>query len=231
MSTNKKNILKNRINDIKEEILFSKQKQLFISYVIFALIIIIMLIVFFSYLKNFGEITLKSNKKDIFSINDLTINNLKYGDYEKDVIKELGKAKSIKKETINNYEYKILSYDGLIVYLKEYYEDYKLSKVEITSKKYYASRKIRVGKKITNVFKKYRVDNKKGAYIYGNYTNKSLYEKDIDGNIYYGVRSNENILFINRDSKVDNLPTNIAKLNIEYKKGIIRKITWSYDID
>ena len=190
-----------------------------------------MLIVFFSYLKNFGEITLKSNKKDIFSINDLTINNLKYGDYEKDVIKELGKAKSIKKETINNYEYKILSYDGLIVYLKEYYEDYKLSKVEITSKKYYASRKIRVGKKITNVFKKYRVDNKKGAYIYGNYTNKSLYEKDIDGNIYYGVRSNENILFINRDSKVDNLPTNIAKLNIEYKKGIIRKITWSYDID
>ena len=88
-----------------------------------------------------------------------------------------------------------------------------------------------MGKKITNVFKKYRVDNKNGAYIYGNYTNKSLYEKDIDGNIYYGVRSNENILFINRDSKVDNLPTNIAKLNIEYKKGIIRKITWSYDID
>ena len=230
MSTNK-NFLKNRINDIKEEILFSRQKQLFISYVIFALIIIIMLIVFFSYLKNFGEITLKSNKKDIFSINDLIINNLKYGDYEKDVIKELGKAKSIKKETINNYEYKILSYDGLKIYLKEYYEDYKLSKVEITSKKYYVSRNIRVGKKITNVFKKYRVDNKNGAYIYGNYTNKSLYEKDIDGNIYYGVRSNENILFINRDSKVDNLPTNIAKLNIEYKKGIIRKITWSYDID
>lgn len=230
MSTNK-NFLKNRINDIKEEILFSRQKQLFISYIIFALIIIIMLIVFFSYLKNFGEITLKSNKKDIFSINDLIINNLKYGDYEKDVIKELGKAKSIKKETINNYEYKILSYDGLKIYLKEYYEDYKLSKVEITSKKYYVSRKIRVGKKITNVFKKYRVDNKNGAYIYGNYTNKSLYEKDIDGNIYYGVRSNENILFINRDSKVDNIPTNIAKLNIEYKKGIIRKITWSYDID
>ena len=230
MSTNK-NFLKNRINDIKEEILFSRQKQLFISYIIFALIIIIMLIVFFSYLKNFGEITLKSNKKDIFSINDLIINNLKYGDYEKDVIKELGKAKSIKKETINNYEYKILSYDGLKIYLKEYYEDYKLSKVEITSKKYYVSRKIRVGKKITNVFKKYRVDNKNGAYIYGNYTNKSLYEKDIDGNIYYGVRSNENILFINRDSKVDNLPTNIAILNIEYKKGIIRKITWSYDID
>lgn len=231
MSTNKKNILKNRINDIKEEILLSRQKQLFISYFIFALILIIMLIIFFSYLKNFGEITLKSNKKDIFSINDLTINNLKYGDYEKDVIKELGKAKSIKKVTINNYEYKILSYDGLKVYLKEYYEDYKLSKVEITSKKYYVSRKIRVGKKITNVFKKYRVDNKKGAYIYGNYTNKSLYEKDIDGNIYYGVRSNKNILFINRDSKVDNLPTNIAKLNIEYKKGVIRKITWSYDID
>ena len=232
MSTKKinKEIINNKINGIKNEILASRQKQLFISYVLFALILIIMLIIFLSYFKNFGEITLRNNNKDIFSIKDLTINNLQYGDREKDVIKELGKAKSEKKERIDNYDYKILSYDGLTVYLKEYYNDYKLSKVEITSKKYYISRKIRVGKKITNVFKKFRVDNKKGAYIYGNYTNNSLYENEIDGNIYYGVRSNKNILFINRDARVDNLPTNIAKLNIEYKKGVIRKITWSYDI-
>ena len=158
MSTKKinKEIINNKINGIKNEILASRQKQLFISYVLFALILIIMLIIFLSYFKNFGEITLRNNNKDIFSIKDLTINNLKYGDREKDVIKELGKAKSEKKERIDNYDYKILSYDGLTVYLKEYYNDYKLSKVEITSKKYYISRKIRVGKKITNVFKKFR---------------------------------------------------------------------------
>ena len=67
MSTKKinKEIINNKINGIKNEILASRQKQLFISYVLFALILIIMLIIFLSYFKNFGEITLRNNNKDM----------------------------------------------------------------------------------------------------------------------------------------------------------------------
>ena len=52
-----------------------------------------------------------------------------------------------------------------------------------------------------------------------------------NSNIYFGLRSDKNVLFVNRDSKVEGLITNIAKLNVEYYHGKIKKITWSYDYE
>ena len=209
----------------------NKKKKVIIGCVLSGVCIVILLIIIASYYRNFGEIELTTNNKDIFSVGDLVLDDLKYGDNEKTVINELGKPDKEDKENNNNYEYKVLSYDGLKVYLKEHYDDYVLNKVEITSSRYSVGRDIKVGTKISKVFRKFKIENSKGAYIYGNYTNKALNESEIDGNIYFGVRSNENVLYVNRDAVVDGLPTNIAKLNIEYKTGRVTKITWSYDIN
>lgn len=217
---------------IEESVVDSGKKKKRIIAILLAvfIVIIIGLIVLASYFRNFGEISLLKNDRNIFDTTDLVINDLKFSDNEKTVLNSLGKPEKEDKEVIDNYEYKVLKYDGLTVYLKEYYDDYVLSKVEITSSKYSTSRDIKVGSKITNVFAKYKVENSEGAYMYGNYTNKALTEKEITSNIYYGVRSNENVLFVNRDAVVEGLPTNIAKLDIIYKNGTITKITWSYDI-
>ena len=67
--------------------------------------------------------------------------------------------------------------------------------------------------------------------MYGNYSNKVLTDEENTSNIYFGLRSSKNVLFVNRDSVVDGLVTNIAKLDIEYKHGKIKKITWSYDYE
>ena len=208
----------------------SKKKKIVIACILSGVLLVILLMFIASYFRNFGEIELTTNNKDIFTVGDLTLNDLKYGDNEEKVKKELGKASKEENKTINNYEYKVLSYDGLTIYLKEHYNDFILSKVEITSRDYYVGRGIKVGTKITKVFRKFKIENSKGAYLYGNYTNNALTESEIDGNIYYGVRSNENVLYVNRDVVVEGLPTNIAKLNIEYKNGKVKKITWSYDI-
>ena len=66
--------------------------------------------------------------------------------------------------------------------------------------------------------------------MYGNYTNKALNDKEIKVNIYYGLRSTENVLFVNRDEIIDGTATNIAKLDIKYSGGKITNIIWSYDV-
>ncbi|MBR3117155.1 MAG: hypothetical protein IKF36_04700 [Bacilli bacterium] len=195
------------------------------------LLFVIALLVVASYFRNFAEIKLAVNEKKIFTIEDLIVNDLKYGDNEAAVTKSLGKPKSEEEKGINKYDYKILKYDGLTVYLKESYNDFVLSKVEIYSGKYETSRGLKVGSKITKVFNSFKVENSSGAYMYGNYTNKALKDSEIKDNIYYGVRSKENVLYVNRDEIIDGIPTNIAKLDIKYSNGIIKNITWSYDVE
>lgn len=206
-----------------------KKNIIFICFVAFILLLIF-LIVYLSNFRNFSEITLSKNSNKIFSVKDLTINNLKYGDKESDVKKFLGNPKEEKIKLEGSYNYKILKYNGLTVTLKEYYNDFILSKVEATSSKYKFSRNIKVGNRITKVFKKYSVKNRTGAYLYGNYTNNALSEVENKNNIYFGVRSTKNVLYVNRDEVLEGIPTNIAKLDISYKNGKINKITWSYDI-
>lgn len=201
-----------------------------ISIIMFvAILLLIFLLVLASYFRDFGSITLNKNKKEKFNVSDLTVNNIKYGSTETEIVESFGYPKKEKEELIRSIKYKYYNYNGLKLTLKEYYKDYILVKAEITSSKYKTSRNIRVNQKITRALRKYRIDNKKGAYMYQNYSIKSLKNKENTSNIYFGMRSSKNLLYVNRDKVIEDLPTNIAKLNIEYKHGKIKKIIWSYD--
>lgn len=180
---------------------------------------------------NFSKVRLKTNNKTIFSISDLTVGKLKYSDSEKLVRKEMGKPKKEKKINKDIYIYKELYYDGIILTLKENYSDYMLVKVEVTSDKYMVSRKVRVNDKISKVIKKYKVENKTGTYIYGNYSIDSLGDSSIKDNIYFGIRNKKELAYVNRDAIVGDDRSNIARMNIEYKFGKVKKIIWSYDFD
>lgn len=211
----------------------TKGKKKYVFGVIVGLIIasLAFLLIIASYFRDFGKIKLSTNSKNIFTIEDLKINDLKFKSTEKEVKASLGEPKDTKEEVDGIYKYKKLTYSGLTVTLKEYYDDFILSKIEVTSKKYTTSRGIKVGNKITKALKNYKIENKEGAYLYGNYTKDVLKDSENKENVYFGVRSSENILYVNRDAVIDGTPTNIAKLDIVYKNGVIKKITWSYDIN
>ena len=220
---NKKNISK-----LEKEIM-KDRKMLLLTFI--SIFLLISLIIVASYFRDFKSIRLSKNNKEIFTISDLTVNNSKYGDSIDSVKKEFGKPIKEEDKEKSIYKYKVLYYDGLVLTFKDYYDSYSLVKAEITSSKYKISRRIKVGKKITKVFRKYKVENNKGAYLYGNYTKDELRSIENNENIYFGIRSSKNVLYVNRDAKVDDLVNNIATLNIEYKRGKIRKITWSYDYE
>lgn len=179
--------------------------------------------------KDYTEVKLRKNNKTIFSIADLKVDGLKYGDMEKDIKKKIGKPEKEKKIKKDIYEYKELYYNGMTLTLRENYDDFMLVKAEVTGRDYNVSRDIRIGNKIKSVMNKFNVENEIGTYIYGNYSIDALDESEITGTIYQGIRDKENVIYINRDSKVDGEKVNIAKMVIKYKKGRVKKITWSYD--
>ena len=182
--------------------------------------------------KNYAEVTLRKNDKTIFTIGDLTLGKkLKFKSTEKEVKKELGSPKKESKYEKNSYRYKELEYKGLKLILRENYNDYILVRAEITKKKYGTSRDIKVGDKILKVMKKYKVENKKGTYMYGNYSIDALSESEIEDRIYLGVRGKNEVAYINRDEIIDGEKPNIAKLEISYKHGRVTKIVWSYDFE
>lgn len=194
-------------------------------------VIIVLVILIASYFKDYGKSPLTPNNNAVFTVDDLRIDSLKYGSTEKEVLEKYGKPNTVKEETKEIYKYKVLTYSGLVLTLKENYNDYILCKIEVTSNKYLLSRGVKVGKKITYVFNNFYVENPLSTYMYANYTNKALNDKEIKDNIRYGVRTSENVLYVNRDKVVEEMPTYIAKLNILYSNGIIYKVTWSYDIN
>ena len=196
--------------------------------IIVVVVLVIVSIILGNY-KDYTEVRLRKNNKEIFSIADLKVDDLKYGDMEKDVKKKMGKPEKEKKITKDIYEYKKLYYKGLTLTLRENYKDFMLVKAEITERKYKVSRDIKVGDKIKKVMNKYNIETEIGTYIYGNYSIDALDESEITENIYQGIRDKNNVIYINRDSKVDGEKVNIAKLIINYKRGRVKKITWSYD--
>lgn len=204
------------------------KKILIVSLILIFVFLILLLIV--NRYKDYSDVTLKQNKNSIFNVSDLQLDKLKFGSTEQEVIKELGKPKKTKKITKNIYKYKELSYKDLTLTLRENYNDYILVGIETSSSKYKVSREIKVGRSIKKVMKKYRIDNKRGSYLYGNYTLNALTQAEITENIYFGYRTKENVVYINRDTVEGNL-TNTAELNIKYKKGKVKSIKWSYDFN
>ena len=210
----------------------TKSKEELTKIIKIALVLALILVVINSIInitKNYSEVNLRTNKNDVFTLDDLTVNSLKFGSTEKEVKKELGKPIKEKKILENSLDYKELTYKGIKVRLRENYSDYILVGVEVTSRKYRVGRNIRVGNNIERVMKKYRISHKTGKYLYGNYTLNALKQKEIKDNIYFGLRTKHQVMYISRDVVVDN-KTNIAELNIKYDRGRVSNIKWSYDL-
>lgn len=205
----------------------TKRTKITISLIAVLLLIIFWLINMFG---DYSSITLKPNTKDIFSIKDLVMNDVKFGDKESDVYKKLGKAKSVKNTKKNTYKYKILNYKDTKITLRENYNDFIVVGVETTSNKYKFSRGVKIGQNVKKVMNKYKVSKKTGTYMYSNYTEEALKQSEITSNIYYGKRTSNVIKYVNRDSITSNI-TNIAQFSLEYKNGKIQKIIWSYDFN
>lgn len=220
-------------NKKKKKTIEQELKRDKIMLVITSLVIVILLslLVASRNYRDFSAINIKTNNKTIFSISDLTINNLKYGDNEEKVLKELGTPIKESNKTKDKYSYKELEYNNLKITLRENYDDYILTGVEIKSDKYIINRNIKIGNSIVKTMKKFKVENKNGQYLYGNYSIGSLSDEEITDTIYFGVRNNKKVVYVNKDAYVNDMTSNISKLTLDYKKGKITKITWSYDFE
>ena len=224
MKKNEKKTKKTIEQELKRDKLILKITSIII------VILLILLLVSRNY-REFDTVMVSKNNNKIFSMSDLVIDGVKYGTSEKEVKKKFGTPVKEDKTTKDKYSYKILEYKGLKLTLKENYSEYMLTGVEVTNNKYTVSRNIKVNDKIIKTIKKFKVENKKGTYLYGNYSVDALNEEEIKDTIYLGIRNDKEVVYINRDALVGDTVSNISRLNISYKYGKITKISWSYDFE
>ncbi len=208
-----------------------KRDKLILKITSIIIVILLILLLASRNYREFDTVMVSKNNNKIFSMSDLVIDGVKYGTSEKEVKKKFGTPVKEDKITKDKYSYKILEYKGLKLTLKENYTDYMLTKVEVTNNKYKVSRNIKVNDKIIKTIKKFKVENKKGTYLYGNYSVDALNEEEIKDTIYLGIRNDKEVVYINRDALVGDTVSNISRLNISYKYGKITKISWSYDFE
>ena len=208
-----------------------KRDKLILKITSIIIVILLILLLASRNYREFDTVMVSKNNNKIFSMSDLVIDGVKYGTSEKEVKKKFGTPVKEDKITKDKYSYKILEYKGLKLTLKENYSDYMLTKVEVTNNKYKVSRNIKVNDKIIKTIKKFKVENKKGTYLYGNYSVDALNEEEIKDTIYLGIRNDKEVVYINRDALVGDTVSNISRLNISYKYGKIIKISWSYDFE
>lgn len=208
-----------------------KRDKLILKITSIIIVILLILLLASRNYREFDTVMVSKNNNKIFSMSDLVIDGVKYGTSEKEVKKKFGTPVKEDKTTKDKYSYKILEYKGLKLTLKENYSEYMLTKVEVTNNKYTASRNIKVNDKIIKTIKKFKVENKKGTYLYGNYSVDALNEEEIKDTIYLGIRNDKEVVYINRDALVGDTVSNISRLNISYKYGKITKISWSYDFE
>lgn len=208
-----------------------KRDKLILKITSIIIVILLILLLASRNYREFDTVMVSKNNNKIFSMSDLVIDGVKYGTSEKEVKKKFGTPVKEDKTTKDKYSYKILEYKGLKLTLKENYSEYMLTKVEVTNNKYKVSRNIKVNDKIIKTIKKFKVENKKGTYLYGNYSVDALNEEEIKDTIYLGIRNDKEVAYINRDALVGDTVSNISRLNISYKYGKITKISWSYDFE
>jgi hypothetical protein len=208
-----------------------KRDKLILKITSIIIVILLILLLASRNYREFDTVMVSKNNNKIFSMSDLVIDGVKYGTSEKEVKKKFGTPVKEDKTTKDKYSYKILEYKGLKLTLKENYSEYMLTGVEVTNNKYTVSRNIKVNDKIIKTIKKFKVENKKGTYLYGNYSVDALNEEEIKDTIYLGIRNDKEVVYINRDALVGDTVSNISRLNISYKYGKITKISWSYDFE
>ena len=205
------------------------KKQIIFLSVVGIIVIISLLLILSGVFGNYENVKLKKNEKEIFTIEDLKINNIKVLTSKEEIEKELGKPKRVKEIEKNNYKYIEYYYRGLKLTLKENYESYALVGAEITTGRYKIGRNVKVGNKVLNVINKYKVEEAEGNYIYKNYTIDALNDNLVKDNAYFGYRNSKEIRYYNKDAVIEGCPTNKAELKFNYRFGRISKITWSYD--
>ena len=208
-----------------------KRDKLILKITSIIIVILLILLLASRNYREFDTVMVSKNNNKIFSMSDLVIDGVKYGTSEKEVKKKFGTPVKEDKTTKDKYSYKILEYKGLKLTLKENYSEYMLTGVEVTNNKYTVSRNVKVNDKIIKTIKKFKVENKKGTYLYGNYSVDALNEEEIKDTIYLGIRNDKEVVYINRDALVGDTVSNISRLNISYKYGKITKISWSYDFE
>lgn len=208
-----------------------KRDKLILKITSIIIVILLILLLASRNYREFDTVVVSKNNNKIFSMSDLVIDDVKYGTSEKEVKKKFGTPVKENKITKDKYSYKILEYKGLKLTLKENYSDYMLTGVEVTNNKYTVSRNIKVNDKIIKTIKKFKVENKKGTYLYGNYSVDALNEEEIKDTIYLGIRNDKEVVYVNRDALISDSTSNISRLNISYKYGKITKISWSYDFE
>lgn len=208
-----------------------KRDKLILKITSIIIVILLILLLASRNYREFDTVMVSKNNNKIFSMSDLVIDGVKYGTSEKEVKKKFGTPVKEDKTTKDKYSYKILEYKGLKLTLKENYSEYMLTGVEVTNNKYTVSRNIKVNDKIIKTIRKFKVENKKGTYLYGNYSVDALNEEEIKDTIYLGIRNDKEVVYINRDALVGDTVSNISRLNISYKYGKITKISWSYDFE
>ena len=79
------------------------KKQIIFLSVVGVIVIISLLLILSGLFGNFENVRLGKNNKEIFTIEDLKVNNLKFLSTSEEVEKELGKPKSTKEISKNNY--------------------------------------------------------------------------------------------------------------------------------
>ena len=82
------------------------KKQIIFLSVVGIIVIISLLLIISGLFGNFSSVKLKKNNNEIFTIKDLTVNNLKFLSTSDEVEKELGKPRKINELTKNSYKYK-----------------------------------------------------------------------------------------------------------------------------
>lgn len=212
----------------KKEI--KSSKNMLIAIVVLVLALIMMIIVDRG-TRDYATISLRTNRKTIFTMSDLKLNDLKFGSTQSQVIKALGKPKKESEYEKHNFKYKKYEYEKLTITLREYYSDYMLVGIETTSNKYKTGRNIKVGSNISTVMKSYSVKNSMSNYLYGNYTASSLNKSSNTKNIYFGLRSRKQVVYVNRDEVIDKNYVNVSRIIYSYKRGKVNKIIWSYDYE
>jgi hypothetical protein len=130
-------------------------KQILFLVIVGVIVILSLLLLISGIFGNFRDVNLKKNNNEIFTIKDLTVNNLKFLSTSEEIEKELGKPRKKQELTKNNYRYIEYYYSGLKLTLKENYSDYVLVGAEITSGKYKTSRNIKVGNKVLKVINRF----------------------------------------------------------------------------
>ena len=58
----------------------------------------------------------------------------------------------------------------------------------------------------------------------------ALNNNETDKQIYFGVRTKDKLMYLNRDNVVNGKYSYISKITFDVKHGKVSKISWSYDI-